>query len=209
MAANAAGAGARTGNRRDRRRADCAGGARGGRRSRDHREHPLDRDRSHRGSGGAHRAEIYLNVQGDHRLSRRPISTRWPLDARRSGLAMATLATPITDTEEWYNPNKVKVVCDAAGRRDLLLAQPDPARARRRAAGGWRAGISASTAIGAISSCASRLWSPAYSNRSRSSNNCGRSTRLSIRVVASVAPSLEVDTPEDLARANQVAAANP
>jgi len=29
-----------------------------------------------------------------------------------------------------------------------------------------------------------------------------------IRVVASVAPSLEVDTPEDLARANRVAAAN-
>ena len=50
-----------------------------------------------------------------------------------AGIAMATLATPIVDAQEWQNPNEVKVVCDARGRRALLLAQPDSIAARRRA----------------------------------------------------------------------------
>ena len=40
---------------------------------------------------------------------------------------MATLATPITDlSEEWYNPNKVKVVCDARGNALYFSRSPIP-----------------------------------------------------------------------------------
>ena len=43
-----------------------------------------------------------------------------------AGLAMATLATPITSAEEWSNPNKVKVVCDARGDALYFSRSPIP-----------------------------------------------------------------------------------
>ena len=72
-------------------------------------------------------AEIYLNVQGDQ-----PFIAPADLDALAApmradpSLAMATLATPITGDEEWYNPNKVKVVCDARGDALYFSRSPIP-----------------------------------------------------------------------------------
>ena len=83
-------------------------------------------------------ADIYLNVQGDQ-----PFIAPADLDALAApmraepALAMATLATPITDHEEWYNPNKVKVVCDARGDALYFSRSPIPfARDGGRAGGG-------------------------------------------------------------------------
>ena len=72
-------------------------------------------------------ADIYLNVQGDL-----PFIDPADLDAlaapmRADGeIAMATLATPIADADEWQNPNVVKVVCDARGDALYFSRSPIP-----------------------------------------------------------------------------------
>ena len=43
-----------------------------------------------------------------------------------SNLAMATLATPIVDADEWGNPNVVKVVCDYRGDALYFSRSPIP-----------------------------------------------------------------------------------
>jgi 3-deoxy-manno-octulosonate cytidylyltransferase (CMP-KDO synthetase) len=151
-------------------------------------------------------AEIYLNVQGDQ-----PFIAPEDLDAlvapmiAEPELAMATLATPITDSEEWYNPNKVKVVCDARGDAIYFSRSPIPyARdggmpsVARRHIGvyGYRRDFLlrfASLEPGVLEQIEKLEQLRALERGYR------------IRVVASIAPSLEVDTPEDLARANQAA----
>jgi 3-deoxy-manno-octulosonate cytidylyltransferase (CMP-KDO synthetase) len=151
-------------------------------------------------------AEIYLNVQGDQ-----PFIAPADLDAlvapmrAEPALAMATLATPITDREEWYNPNKVKVVCDARGDAIYFSRSPIPfardggvpAVARRHiGVYGYRRDFLlrfAALEPGVLEQIEKLEQLRALERGYR------------IRVVASVAPSLEVDTPEDLVRANQAA----
>jgi len=161
-------------------------------------------------------AEIYLNVQGDQ-----PFIAPADLDALVAPmiadpwLAMATLATPISDDEEWYNPNKVKVVCDARGdalyfsRSPIPFAREGgrPAAARRHiGVYGYRRDFLLAFAA---------LEPGVFEQIEKLEQLRALERGYRIRVVASVAPSLEVDTPEDLARANdelaranQVAAAN-
>jgi 3-deoxy-manno-octulosonate cytidylyltransferase (CMP-KDO synthetase) len=162
------------------------------------------------------KAEIYLNVQGDQ-----PFIEPADLDAlvepmiADPSLSMGTLATPITDDEEWYNPNKVKVVCDARGdalyfsRSPIPFARDGgrPAMARRHiGVYGYRRDFLLAFAA----------LEPGVLEQIEKLEQLRVLERgYRIRVVASVAPSLEVDTPEDLARANdelardnQVAAAN-
>lgn len=154
-------------------------------------------------------AEIYLNVQGDQ-----PFIAPEDLDAlvapmrAEPALAMATLATPITDREEWYNPNKVKVVCDARGDAIYFSRSPIPfardggvpAVARRHiGVYGYRRGFLlrfAALEPGVLEQIEKLEQLRALERGYR------------IRVVASVAPSMEVDTPDDLTRANQAAAVN-
>jgi 3-deoxy-manno-octulosonate cytidylyltransferase (CMP-KDO synthetase) len=155
-------------------------------------------------------AEIYLNVQGDQ-----PFIAPADLDALVApmradpALAMATLATPITDREEWYNPSKVKVVCDARGDAIYFSRSPIPfdrdggavpAVARRHiGVYGYRREFLlrfAGLAPGVLEQIEKLEQLRALERGYR------------IRVVASVAPSLEVDTPGDLVRANQAAAVN-
>jgi 3-deoxy-manno-octulosonate cytidylyltransferase (CMP-KDO synthetase) len=154
-------------------------------------------------------AEIYLNVQGDQ-----PFIAPADLDALAApmladrSLAMATLATPIRDDEEWYNPNKVKVVCDARGDALYFSRSPipferdggRPAMARRHiGVYGYRRDFLLEFAA----------LEPGVLEQIEKLEQLRALERgYRIRVVASVAPSLEVDTPEDLARANRVAAAN-
>lgn len=154
-------------------------------------------------------AEIYLNVQGDQ-----PFIAPEDLDAlvapmrAEPALAMATLATPITDREEWYNPNKVKVVCDARGDAIYFSRSPIPfardggvpAVARRHiGVYGYRRDFLlrfAALEPGVLEQIEKLEQLRALERGYR------------IRVVASVAPSMEVDTPDDLTRANQAAAVN-
>ncbi len=152
-------------------------------------------------------AEIYLNVQGDQ-----PFIAPEDLDAlvapmrAEPALSMATLATPIFDAEEWYNPNKVKVVCDARGDAIYFSRSPIPfARdggvpsIARRHIGvyGYRRDFLlrfAALEPGVLEQIEKLEQLRAIERGYR------------IRVVESVAPSLEVDTPDDLVRANQAAA---
>lgn len=150
-------------------------------------------------------AEIYLNVQGDQ-----PFIAPEDLDALSAamtadaGLAMATLATPIADLEEWRNPNKVKVVCGAHGDALYFSRSPIPCMrdgggvpaAARRHIGvyGYRRDFLlrfAALTPGVLEGIEKLEQLRALEHGYR------------IRVVNSAAPSLEVDTPEDLELANR------
>jgi 3-deoxy-manno-octulosonate cytidylyltransferase (CMP-KDO synthetase) len=62
-------------------------------------------------------AEVIVNLQGDEPLiDPASIDHLSDLLARDPTADMATLAVPIQTSEQWRNPNCVKVVCDAAGR---------------------------------------------------------------------------------------------
>lgn len=150
-------------------------------------------------------AAIYVNVQGDL-----PFIDPADLDAlaapmRTYGdIAMATLATPIMDAEEWHNPNVVKVVCDARGDALYFSRAPipwpregatPPAQARRH--------------IGVYAYRRDFLLrfadlEPGVLEALEKLEQLRALERgFRIRVVASVAPSLEVDTAEDLTRARE------
>jgi 3-deoxy-manno-octulosonate cytidylyltransferase (CMP-KDO synthetase) len=152
-------------------------------------------------------ADIYLNVQGDQ-----PFIAPEDVDAVAGAMrnddtiAMATLAAPIVDPEEWRNPNKVKIVCDERGDALYFSRSPIPffrdgtgvpANALRHVAVyGYRRDFLlkfASLKVGVLEQVEKLEQLRAMERGYR------------IRVVASVAPSLEVDTPEDLALANEAA----
>ena len=146
---------------------------------------------------------IYVNVQGDL-----PFIEGADLDAlvapmrAEAGIAMATLATPIADVEEWRNPNVVKVVCDRRG--DALYfsrapipwprdgGEPPPAARRHIGVYAYRRDCLLQFA---------ELEQGVLERLEKLEQLRALERGLRIRVVASVAPSLEVDTPEDLARA--------
>jgi 3-deoxy-manno-octulosonate cytidylyltransferase (CMP-KDO synthetase) len=152
-------------------------------------------------------ADIYVNVQGDL-----PFIAPADLDAlvapmrTDEGIAMATLATPISSAEEWYNANVVKVVCDSRGDALYFSRAPipwprdqsgPPAMARRHiGVYAYRrdfllrfAGLEPGVLEGLEKLEQLRALERGYR----------------IRVVPSVAPSLEIDTAEDLARACEYA----
>jgi 3-deoxy-manno-octulosonate cytidylyltransferase (CMP-KDO synthetase) len=149
-------------------------------------------------------ADIYLNVQGDL-----PFIAPDDLDALAapmradSSIAMATLATPIVDPAEWCNPNVVKVVCDARGDALYFSRSPIPF---------WRDhdGVpgDALRHIGVYGYRRDFLlefasWPPGRLEVIEKLEQLRAMEQgYRIRVVRSVAPSLEIDTPEDLARAN-------
>jgi len=154
------------------------------------------------------RAAIYVNVQGDL-----PFIDPADLDAlvapmkadRR--LPMATLATPIVDDGEWNNPNVVKVVCGARG--DALYFS-------RASIPFARAGGRPHQALRHIGVYAYRrnflfkfasLLPGVLEGVEMLEQLRALESGYPIRVVTSVAPSLEVDTAEDLARAESFARA--
>ncbi len=152
-------------------------------------------------------ADIYVNVQGDL-----PFIAPADLDALAApmradeGIAMATLATPILSAEEWYNSNVVKVVCD--GRGDALYFSRAPIPWPRD--GGGPPAL-ARRHIGVYAYRRDFLLrfaglEPGALERLEKLEQLRALERgYRIRVVASVAPSLEIDTAEDLARAREYA----
>lgn len=153
-------------------------------------------------------ADIYLNVQGDL-----PFIAPEDLDALAApmradtSIAMATLATPIASAEEWHNPSVVKVVCNERG--DALYFSRSPIPFPREG------GIPAN-ALRHIGVYGYRrdfllrfasLRAGVLEQIEKLEQLRAMESGYKIRVVASVAPSLEVDTPEDLARAQAAARA--
>ena len=152
------------------------------------------------------RAAIYVNVQGDL-----PFVAAADLQAlvapmwAEPRLAMATLATPLLDQAEWTNPNIVKVVCDSRGnalyfsRAGIPFPREGglPANARRHlGVYAYRRGFLlkfASLSPGVLERIEMLEQLRALENG------------YAIRVAAAARPSLEIDTPEDLARAQEVA----
>ncbi|MGO4843030.1 3-deoxy-manno-octulosonate cytidylyltransferase, partial [Rhizobiaceae sp. 2RAB30] len=59
--------------------------------------------------------EIIVNVQGDEPMIPAEIVRQVATNLAGSAAGMATLAVPITDVEEAFNPNAVKVVMDVNG----------------------------------------------------------------------------------------------
>lgn len=151
-------------------------------------------------------ADIYLNVQGDL-----PFIAPEDLDALAAAMradhsiSMATLATRIADLEEWRNSNVVKVVCDEAGTALYFSRSPIPF---------WRDNPGfPSSALRHIGVYAYRRgfllefasWPPSRLEQLEKLEQLRAIERgHRIRVINSVAPSLEIDTPEDLRRANQL-----
>jgi 3-deoxy-manno-octulosonate cytidylyltransferase (CMP-KDO synthetase) len=152
-------------------------------------------------------AGIYVNVQGDL-----PFIDPADLDALAApmnadaDIAMATLATPIVDAAEWHNPNVVKVVCDERGDALYFSRAPIP----------WpREGIAPpAEALRHIGVYAYRrdfllrfaeLRPGVLEALEKLEQLRALERGFRIRVVASVAPSLEVDTAEDLTRARTYA----
>jgi 3-deoxy-manno-octulosonate cytidylyltransferase (CMP-KDO synthetase) len=150
-------------------------------------------------------ADIYINVQGDQ-----PFTDPRDLDAvaapmlSEASIDMATLATPIADLEEFRNPTKVKVVCDASGNALYFSRSPIP---HARDVEGVPHGALRHIGIYAYrrdfllrfaSLPPGKLEQLEKLEQLRALENGYR-----IRVVASVAPSLEIDTAEDLAQARR------
>ena len=168
--------------------------------------HPSGTDRIAEVAGQVE-ADIYLNVQGDL-----PFIAPADLDALAApmredpAIEMATLATPIVGEGEWRNPNVVKVVCDARGDALYFSRSPIPlareggvpkAALRHIGVYGYRRGFLLQFAAlkpGVLEQIEQLEQLRALEHGWR------------IRVVPSVAPSLEVDTAEDLAQARRFAA---
>lgn len=151
------------------------------------------------------RADIYINVQGDQ-----PFTDPRDLDAvaapmlADASIDMATLATPIVDLEEFRNPTKVKVVCDLAGNALYFSRSPIP---HGRDIEGVPPGAMRHIGIYAYrrefllkfaSLAPGNLEQLEKLEQLRALENGYR-----IRVVPSIAPSLEIDTAEDLERARR------
>ncbi len=152
-------------------------------------------------------ADIYLNVQGDQPfIAPEDIDAVAQVMSAEPALSMATLGTPIVDAGEWCNPNKVKIVCDNHGYALYFSRSPipffrdragvPPGALRHVAVYGYRRDFLLNFAALAPG----ELEQTEKLEQLRAMEHGHR-----IRVVASVAPSLEVDTPADLARANMEA----
>jgi 3-deoxy-manno-octulosonate cytidylyltransferase (CMP-KDO synthetase) len=152
---------------------------------------------------GKVRADIYINVQGDQ-----PFTDPRDLDAvaapmlADASIDMATLATPIADLEEFRNPTKVKVVCDAAGNALYFSRSPIP---YPRDVEGVPAGALRHIGIYAYRRDFLLKFASLAPGKLEQLEKLEQLRALEngylIRVVASVSPSLEIDTAEDLERA--------
>ena len=148
----------------------------------------------------------YLNVQWIFRSSN-PALVCWRPDARRPFNAMATLATPIADEHEWENANVVKVVRGANG--DALYfsraSVPYPRDIRGIPAAALRhIGVYAYRRDFLLRFAS--LPQGVLERIEKLEQLRALENGYAIRVVPSVAPSLEIDTAEDLARARAHAA---
>jgi 3-deoxy-manno-octulosonate cytidylyltransferase (CMP-KDO synthetase) len=71
--------------------------------------------------------DVIINLQGDEpEIAPEALDLLPDLLERDTEAAMATLATPITNRDQWLDPNCVKVVCDESGRALYFSRSPIP-----------------------------------------------------------------------------------
>ena len=153
-------------------------------------------------------AEIYLNVQGDQPfIAPEDIDGVVSTMTAEPSLSMATLGAPIVDLEEWRNPNKVKIVCDRQGYALYFSRSPIPFF--RDGAGVPRGALRHVAVYGYRRDFLLRFGTLAPGDLEqieKLEQLRAMEHGYRIKVIGSNAPSLEVDTPEDLALANLHAA---
>lgn len=151
-------------------------------------------------------ADVYLGVQGDQPFIA-PADLDALAEAMRSdaSIEMATLATPIVDQVEWTDPNKVKVVCGADGHALYFSRSPIPyARDGGMPPGALRhIGVYAYRRDFLLKFAALGVGVLESVEKLEQLRALERGYR--IKVVKSAAPSMEVDTADDLARARAAA----
>jgi 3-deoxy-manno-octulosonate cytidylyltransferase (CMP-KDO synthetase) len=158
------------------------------------------------------RAEWIVNVQGDLPFIRPQtiLRTLSPLRRERS-IAMGTARTPIFERDEWLNPNVVKVVTDREGfalyfsRAPIPYVRGDnggPARAASGAILGYRhVGIYVYRREFLLKFAAMRQTALEQAEKLEQLRALSNGYR--IRVADVEEPSVEVDTPEDLRKAEE------
>ena len=75
---------------------------------------------------GWHGDTIVVNVQGDEPLIEPEVIIQTARQLATSGAAIATVAHPIVDAADFFNPNVVKVVCRADGDAAYFSRAPIP-----------------------------------------------------------------------------------
>ena len=156
---------------------------------------------------------IVVNLQGDEPLAP-PSGIRAVAELlAQSGAPMATLATAVADVEEFFNPNRVKVVMAADGHALYFSRAPVPwprdafAHARER----LPAGVTLLRHIGIYAYRAGFLRTfaglPRTALERTESLEQLRALEHGFRIAVAVAPEpfpAGVDTPEDLARVQRL-----
>ena len=148
-------------------------------------------------------AEVYLNVQGDLPFLNPADLDGLAIPLRTDpSIAMATLGTPIVDQHEWTNPNVVKVVRGTQGNA-LYFSRasiPYPRDAQAIPSAALRhIGVYAYRREFLLKFAA--LPQGVLERIEKLEQLRALENGYTIRVVPSVAPSLEIDTAEDLVRA--------
>ncbi|MCA6998726.1 3-deoxy-manno-octulosonate cytidylyltransferase [Dickeya solani] len=159
--------------------------------------------------------EIIVNVQGDEPLIPPVIIRQVADNLAGSRAGMATLAVPITTCEEAFNPNAVKVVTDAEGYALYFSRATIPWERDRFAESRDAIGDHFLRHIGIYAYRAGFIrryvgWAPSQLEKIEMLEQLrvlwyGEKIHVA---VAKEAPSVGVDTPEDLARVRAVMAAN-
>ncbi|MDN0077264.1 3-deoxy-manno-octulosonate cytidylyltransferase [Crenobacter sp. SG2303] len=162
--------------------------------------------------------EIVVNVQGDEPLIDPALIDRVAQLLADSSAPMATAAHPIADAKEFFNPNVVKVVCNAASHALYFSRAPLPwARdAFAHDASALPAGLPALRHIGLyayragfLSTYAQLAPSPLEQFEALEQLRVlWHGHAIAVAEVAE-APAAGVDTPEDLERVRAVLAARP
>lgn len=150
---------------------------------------------------------IIVNVQGDEPLIPPAIVRQVADNLARSQAGMATLAVPITDAEEAFNPNAVKVVTDKQGYALYFSRATIPWDRERYAQSREVAGDTLLRHIGIYAYRAGFIrryvtWNPCPLEQIELLEQLrvlwyGEKIHVDI---AQAVPSVGVDTPEDLAR---------
>jgi 3-deoxy-manno-octulosonate cytidylyltransferase (CMP-KDO synthetase) len=159
------------------------------------------------------RAEWVLNVQGDLPFVRSETIRRTLKPLRRDRtIPMGTAATPIVDEEEWLNPNVVKVVTDREGFALYFSRAPIPYRrdgdheAERKPWGYRHVGIYAYRRDFLLKFA--RMRPAALEAAEKLEQLRALANGYRIRVAEVDEPSIEVDTPGDLEKAEAYLQAN-
>ena len=160
--------------------------------------------------------DIIVNVQGDEPLiDTAVVAAVAEALARDAECAIATAAHPLADAAEVFNPNVVKVVCDAAGRAQYFSRAPIPWARDAFAAdrGTLPTGLPAYRHIGLYAYRAGFIrryvaWAPTRLENIEMLEQLRvlwYGEKIHVAVAAAV-PGTGVDTPEDLNRVRAVLA---